>query len=182
MTDGHVIVVDNRFVVQLVDQVAVGQKHILDCRALVGTGENHAQLTDVSVLDLAAIHMLQLISVDAQTVKIPVLQGAHRALRLGVSVEKSFCPDTFRTAVQVRVTQHHVRVIVDVPEYDRDLLAVHIRESTRQNRAAVRTTDVVLGRPSGEIRLAFSCHSLSSFTRFLSKKNKRPCGRSCLFS
>ena len=109
------------------------------------------------MLNLAAIHMLELIRVNAKAVKVSVHQCTHRALRLRITVHVSFCPDAFGAAEQVSVPEYHVRVIMNMTEHDRDLFPVHVVESARQDRAAVRTLDVVLGRPAREIGFSL-CH------------------------
>ena len=118
----------------------------------IGTSENQAQFTDVTVNNVRTL-LLKLICIDRQCIHVTMLnQELGSTAAFGI-VELAVGVDALVAIFKQRMPEHVVDVGMLVTPDKRYLLAIIVLECVSTNDATVRTFQIVTCCPSAEIKI-----------------------------
>ena len=142
----------------LLGALAVGQIHEVDERSGVGSGDDQAELADVTVNDILATAvglLLQAVGVDRQRLHVAMLYQLLGSLTAVSVIEETIGVHTVLAVLQNGVAQNIGGVIVLVVPHDGNRHPVTVLESVAANRASVGADKVVSGCPATKVILQF---------------------------
>ena len=145
--------VDDAFVVEQIDLVAMDKADLVDECAGVGALQHQAHLTDVPVLDVAGRVLPDAVGVDRHGVDVAMANGLSGGKRMRRFVKGSVTIHAIVTVLENDIAKQVLGIVMVVLPYQRNGLTVLIGERILANGESVGAQQIVLGHVTAEVTL-----------------------------